>query len=87
VSREKLEGSCCRSSSLLTALFSLNMQEPARSKAIKDIRSKNPNAFKPRINAKPSPVEGPTPQSGHNMGCRCKRSECLKKYCEVSHIE
>jgi len=45
-----------------------------REKAIKDIRSKNPHAFKQRIAV------------NHNMGCRCKKSECLKKYCEVSYL-
>ena len=49
-----------------------------RNKAIKETRAKNPNAFKPRFVAK-----GPALQTGHSMGCKCKRSECLKKYCEV----
>lgn len=53
-----------------------------REKAIKDTRAKNPHAFKPRFDVK-NVAQGPTPESGHNMGCRCKRSECLKKYCEV----
>lgn len=55
---------------------------PMREKAIKDTRAKNPNAFKPRFSAKVVPVVGNTTDTGHNMGCRCKRSECLKKYCE-----
>jgi len=45
-----------------------------RDDTIKEIKLKNPKAFQPRI----------APSSTHNVGCRCKRSECLKKYCEVS---
>lgn len=48
---------------------------------MKDTRAKNPNAFKPRFSVKSGAIVVGA-ASGHNMGCRCKRSECLKKYCE-----
>ena len=61
--------------------------EDSRIKAMKDCRNKNPNAFKSKIDHSRIVVLGPpgaSPQSIHNMGCKCKKSECLKKYCEVS---
>ena len=61
--------------------------EDSRIKAMKDCRQKNPNAFKSKIDHNRIVVLGPpgaSPQSIHNMGCKCKKSECLKKYCEVS---
>jgi hypothetical protein len=54
--------------------------EKARSNAIKEIRSKNHNAFKPRLEVAPEEAG----QGAHNMGCTCSKTGCLKKYCEVS---
>jgi Tesmin/TSO1-like CXC domain, cysteine-rich domain len=45
--------------------------EHERDKAVKAAITKNRAAFEPRINEE------------HNLGCKCKRSQCLKKYCEV----
>ncbi|XP_068146741.1 LOW QUALITY PROTEIN: protein lin-54 homolog [Drosophila tropicalis] len=51
--------------------------EVEREKAIRSCLDRNPSAFKPKITA---------PASGdmrlHNKGCNCKRSGCLKNYCE-----
>jgi Tesmin/TSO1-like CXC domain, cysteine-rich domain len=48
--------------------------EPEREKAVSQALSKNRAAFDPRI------------AEEHNMGCKCRRSQCLKKYCEVRRI-
>lgn len=51
--------------------------EEARQKSIKQCLDRNPNAFRPKIGKVTS--EG---ERRHNKGCNCKRSGCLKNYCE-----
>jgi hypothetical protein len=49
--------------------------EITRKEAISNTLERNPQAFKPKINSTESKPE-------HNKGCHCKKSACLKKYCE-----
>ncbi|KAM9754854.1 spexin prohormone 2 isoform 2-T2 [Menidia menidia] len=52
--------------------------EPKRQEAIKSCLGRNPDAFRPKIAGGRSGVV----KGWHNKGCNCKRSGCLKKYCE-----
>lgn len=51
--------------------------ESDRSKAIKACLERNPHAFHPKIGKGKGETE-----RRHNKGCHCKRSGCLKNYCE-----
>ncbi len=51
--------------------------EDKRQQSMQVILDRNPEAFKPRVSADGN-VDGGT----HLNGCNCKRSACLKKYCE-----
>ncbi|XP_055916242.1 protein lin-54 homolog [Eupeodes corollae] len=52
--------------------------EDERQKAIRICLERNPNSFKPKITA----AANESDQRLHNKGCNCKRSGCLKNYCE-----
>ncbi|KAJ6957348.1 protein tesmin/TSO1-like CXC 6 [Populus alba x Populus x berolinensis] len=63
--------------------------EKERKEAVETTLQRNPNAFRPKIASSPHGSRDTMEDAQevqmlgkHNKGCNCKRSGCLKKYCE-----
>ncbi|CAN7993790.1 unnamed protein product, partial [Ixodes hexagonus] len=74
-------GEFCHSCNCNNCFNNLEHEEE-RQKAISACLDRNPNAFRPKIGKSRCPGKEGDHERRHTKGCNCKRSGCLKNYCE-----
>jgi len=77
-------GIYCRSDCNCVSCFNNISYENLRMEAVEAILDRNAMAFRPKIlpGAKAGSGTAAMVAARHNRGCQCKKSFCLKKYCE-----